>query len=98
MFNLVGDNIPNLPFEIFGREVSGDGEIWRVRCKACGRDVILDMADPQIGAGSEHDCPKGEKWLLHFGPSRTGPDLLKAVEGVPAPSEEVHRRYPSSSN
>jgi len=98
MFNLVGDNVPRLPFEILSRKVSGDGEIWLVRCKQCGEEVTLDMADPQEGVDTEHACSRGENWLLCFGPPRTGPDLLRAIESIPAPSEELHRRCPPRPN
>jgi len=98
MFHLVGDNVPLLPFEIIRRRESGDGQVWDVRCKACGQEVVLDMADPKVGAGSEHKCSRGETWYLHFGPSRSGVDLLQAVEHAPAPSEEFHRRHPPSAN
>lgn len=98
MLHFVCDNQPLLPFEILGRREAGDGEVWDVRCKACGQDVVLDMADPQVGVDTEHACPRGEKWFLCFGPPRTGPDLLKAVEDVLAPSEEIHRRFSSHPN
>jgi len=98
VIHLADDNLPLLPFEIVSRRDAGEGEVWEIRCRQCGATTLLDLSSPSVGEGLDHACACGQKWILSFGPPRSGVDLLKAVEQLPPPSEDLHRRHPPCAN
>lgn len=88
-----------MPFELRGREYTGDGVRLRFRCGKCGTEATIIIShNDSLEQAYPILCPCSPQAYIQTEPGLTGKALLEAIKNAPEPPDDLLDRNPPSPN